>query len=149
MSELVKRVSADLTTAMKARDSAATQALRMIRAAFIEAEKSGAGPMTDEMAMESLRRIRKQRVEAAEQFRMGNRIEMAEAEEAEIRLIDGYLPQMADEATTRQWVKEAIAASGATTVKDVGKVMGAMMKAHKGLVDATVAKSIAEKELSG
>jgi uncharacterized protein YqeY len=149
MSELLKRVSADLTEAMKARDADRTRALRMIRAAFIEAEKSGAGPVNDDMLMDSLRRIRKQRVEAAEQYRAGGRPELAEAEEAEMRVIDGYLPQMADEATMRQWVKEAIAATGATSAKEAGKVTGMVMKAHKGVADAAVVKALAEKELGG
>lgn len=147
MATIVERVSEDLKQAMKDRDAARTGALRMIRAAIIELEKDGNGPVTDERTQEALRRIRKQRVEAAEGYRLGGRHEDAAAEEAEMKIIDGYLPQLADEAQTRIWVEEAIAASGAKSVKEAGKVVGAVVKAHKGLVEASVAKAIAEKLL--
>lgn len=147
MSEISKRVQAELVTAMKAREADRTRALRNIRAAMLEAEKSGEGEVTDERALELLRRLRKQRVEAAEQYRLGNRPELAADEEFEIVVIDAYLPQMADEATVRGWVKEAIAATGATSAKEIGKVMGFVMKGHKADVDAGVAKRIAEQEL--
>lgn len=144
---LNQRVQADLKQAMKDRDEDRVRAIRMIRAAFIEASKEGAGEVSEERALEALRRIRKQRVESAEQYRAGGRPELADAEEAEIRVIDGYLPKLADEAQTRAWVKEAIAASGATSRKEVGKVMGAVMKAHKADVDAALVRTIAESEL--
>jgi uncharacterized protein YqeY len=144
---LNQRVQGDLKQAMKDRNEDRVRAIRMIRAAFIEASKEGAGEITDERALEALRRIRKQRVESAEQYRAGGRPELAEAEEAEMRVIDGYLPKLADEAQTRAWVKEAIAASGATSKKEVGKVMGAVMKAHKADVDAGLVRTIAEAEL--
>jgi uncharacterized protein YqeY len=144
---LNQRVQNDLKQAMKDRDEDRVRAIRMIRAAFIEASKEGAGEVSEERAMEALRRIRKQRVESAEQYRAGGRPELAEAEEAEMRVIDGYLPKLADEAQTRAWVKEAIAAVGATNRKEVGKVMGAVMKLHKADVDAGSVKKIAEEEL--
>ena len=145
---LSSRIQEDLKQAMKDRDGDRTRALRMIRAAIIEAEKEGAGAVTDERVFEALKRIRKQRVEAAEQYRAGDRIELAEAEEAEMRVIDAYLPKVADEAQTRAWVQEAIAASGAKSLKEAGKVMGALMKAHKADVDAGLAKAILETELN-
>lgn len=145
---LSSRIQEDLKQAMKDRDADRTRALRMIRAAIIEAEKEGAGAVTDERVFEALKRIRKQRVEAAEQYRAGGRIELAEAEEGEMRVIDAYLPKVADEAQTRAWVKEAIAASGAKSSKEAGKVMGALMKAHKADVDAGLAKAILEAELN-
>ena len=145
---LSSRIQEDLKQAMKDRDADRTRALRMIRAALIEVEKEGAGIVTDERAFESLKRIRKQRVEAAEQYRAGARIELAEAEEAEMRVIDAYLPKVADEAQTRVWVQEAILASGATSAKEACKVMGALMKAHKADVDAGLAKAILEAELA-
>jgi uncharacterized protein YqeY len=144
---LNQRVQNDLKQAMKDRDENRVRAIRMIRAAFIEASKEGAGEVSDERAFEALRRIRKQRVESAEQYRAGGRPELAEEEEAELRVIDAYLPKLADADQTRVWVKEAIASVGATNRKEVGKVMGAVMKAHKADVDAALVKSIAEAEL--
>lgn len=147
MASIVERVSEDLKNAMKAKDADRTRALRMIRAAFIEAEKAGQGAVTDERAVEALRRIRKQRVESAEAYRAGGRPELADAEEAEMRVIDEYLPRLADRDQTLVWVREAISATGATSQKEVGKVMGAVMKAHKAEVDAALVKELATAEL--
>src|SRR5687768_5233386 len=79
---LNQRVQNDLKQAMKDRDENRVRAIRMIRAAFIEASKEGAGEVSDERAFEALRRIRKQRVESAEQYRAGGRPELAADEEA-------------------------------------------------------------------
>jgi uncharacterized protein YqeY len=141
---LVDRVSEDLKTAMKERDADKTKALRMIRAAFIEAAKSGEGEVTDARAIDAMRKIRKQRVEAAEQYRAGGRPELAADEEKEIVIIDAYLPKQADEAAVRGWVQEAIAALGAKSSKEAGKVVGAVMKAHKGDCEPAAVKAIAE-----
>ena len=75
--------------------------------------------------------------------------EQAAAERAELEVILGYLPKQADEATVREWVKAAIAETGAKSGKDVGKVMGAVMKAHKGDVDGNEARRIAAELLPG
>lgn len=144
MPTLVERISEDLKTAMKARDADRTRALRGIRAAIIEAEKEGKGAVTDERVVESLRKMRKQRVESAEVYVSGGRPELAVGEQQEITVIDEYLPKLADEATTTQWVKDAIASTNAKTAKESGKIVGAIMKAHKGEVDAGLAKKIAE-----
>jgi len=138
------RIKEDLATAMKAREADRTRALRMIRAAFIEAEKDGSGGVNDERGVDILRRLRKQRLESIEQYQAGGRADLVAAEQAEIDVIDGYLPKLADESLTRTWVVEAIAGSGAASKKEVGKVMGWLMKNRKGQVDAGIAKAIAE-----
>lgn len=142
------RIQADLKEAMKARDEDRVRAVRMIRAALIEVAKEGTGEPDDDRVLATLRRLRKQRVESAEAYRAAAREELAAAEEAEIRVIDGYLPQLADAATTRGYVEAAIAASGATSKKEIGKVMGAVMKAHGTTVDATLVRSIADSLLA-
>ena len=91
-------------------------------------------------------RARKESIEA---FEGAGRTEQADAEKAELALIQTYLPSLADEATTRAWVEAAIAESGVSDVKQVGKVMGALMKAHKGEVDAGIAKKLAAQILGG
>ena len=144
MPTLVERVSEDLKTAMKARDADRTRALRGIRAAIIEAEMEGKGAVTDERVVEALRKMRKQRVESADVYIAAGRSELAVGEQQEIGVIDDYLPKLADEATTKAWVEAAIAATSAKTAKESGKVLGAVMKAHKGDVDAALAKKIAE-----
>lgn len=149
MSTISERVSADLKSAMLARDAARTTALRMIRAAFIEAEKEGKGAVTDERCLDALRRIAKQREDSIAAYSGAGRQDLADAERAELVIVQGYLPALADEATTLGWVKEAIAASGATSAKELGKAMGALMKAHKAEVDGTLAKALLARELGG
>lgn len=149
MASLLERLSADLKQSMLARDAARTAGLRMIRAAFIELEKSGQGEVTDERCFEALRRLKKQRQDSITSYEAAGRADLADAEKAELALVEGYLPQLADEATTLTWVREAIAASGATSAKELGKAMGALMKAHKDEVDGVLARALLQKELGG
>ena len=141
-------ISAQLKEAMRARDSARTSALRMIKAAFLEAEKKAGSTPSDEDCVAVLRRLRKQREEAATQYREAGRLELAEGEEGEIVVIDGFLPQLADADTTRKWVREAIESSGATAPNQLGMAMGALMRNHKGEVDGALARSILLEELT-
>jgi len=147
---IVDDVSAELTKAMRARDSVRTNALRGIRAAFLhEMKKDGADSIPDETCVTLLRRLEKQRRESIEAFEQAGRDERVAAEKAELMVIAEFLPQLADEAQTRAWVEAAIAETGAETPGDVGKVMGALMKAHKGDVDGTLARQIAQLLLAG
>jgi len=141
---IADRVTAELKASMKARDKDRTGALRMVRAAFIEAakEKGADGAVSDDKAVTLLRRLKKQRVEAAEQYAAGGREDLAVKERAEADIIDAFLPQLADEAQTRIWVEEAVAASGASSMKEMGKAMGALMRAHKADVDGGLARKI-------
>ena len=86
--------------------------------------------------------------ESIEAFEKGDRPEMAEAEKAELAIIQEFLPQLADAAQTRSWVEAAIASTGATEKKDMGKVMGALMKDHKADLDGNLAKGIVQELLS-
>jgi hypothetical protein len=144
---LVEQVSAELKKAMLAKDAGRTTALRMIRASFIELEKEGKGAVTDERCLEALRRIKKQREDSIAAYESGGRKDLADAERAELSVVESFLPQLAGEEQTLAWVREAIAASGATTAKEMGKAMGALMKAHKADVDAAVARKLLEREL--
>jgi uncharacterized protein YqeY len=145
---LVETVSARMTEAMKARDPARTSALRNVRAAFLhEMKKDGASTLDDEVAVTVLRRLEKQRRESIAAFESAGRTERAAEERAELAVIEEFLPKLVDEATTRRWVEEAIAASGATKPGDVGRAMGALMKAHKAEVDAALARSLAAELL--
>ncbi len=145
---LLEQISVDLKASMLARDAARTTGIRMIRAAFIELEKEGKGAVTDERCIESLRRLKKQREDSIQSYTAANREDLAATERAELAIIDAYLPQLADEATTLTWVLVAIAGVGATSVKEAGKVMGAVMKAHKADVDGALCKRLIEQELS-
>lgn len=146
---LKDQVSDELKKAMLAKDAARTTGLRMIRAAFIELEKEGKGEVTDERCFEALRRLKKQREDSIQSYEQAGREDLAAVERSELAIIETFLPKLADEATTLVWVKEAVAASGATSTKEIGKAMGALMKAHKADVDAGIARKLLEKELGG
>ena len=147
---ITEDVTAQMKEAMKAKDSVRLSALRSMRTAFLnEMKKDGADSLSDEVCEGLLRKLEKQRKESIEAFEGAGRTEQADAEKAELALIQTYLPSLADEATTRAWVEAAIAESGVSDVKQVGKVMGALMKAHKGEVDAGIAKKLAAEILGG
>jgi uncharacterized protein YqeY len=147
---LVETVTAQMKAAMKAKDAARLSALRNIRAAFLtEMKKDGSETLDDAVSIQLLRKLAKQRQESIDAFTQANRPERVAEERAELGVIEEFLPRLADEATTRGWVAEAIAASGASNAKELGKVMGALMKAHKGDVDGDLARRIATELLGG
>ena len=120
-----------------------------MRTAFLnEMKKDNSEDVSDEVCISLLRKLEKQRKESIEAFEKAGREEQAAAEREELSIIQGFLPQLADEEQTRVWVQEAIASSGAEQPGDMGRVMGIMMKAHKGEIDGTLAKNIAVELLS-
>ena len=147
---IVDDVTAQMKDAMRAKDKVRLSALRGMRAAFIEAMKAdGSDTVPDAAAITILRRLEKQRKESIDAFMKGGREEMAENERAELAIIKEFLPQLADAAQTRIWVQTAIEESGASSPKEMGKVMGALMKDHKAEIDGTIAREIVQELLSG
>jgi uncharacterized protein YqeY len=137
-------VSDQMKAALRARDTLRLTTLRSMRAAFLnELKKDGADSLSDEACIGLLRRLEKQRRESIAAFEQGGRADRAETERAELAVIGEFLPSLADAATTRAWVEEAIQQTGASGPKEVGKVMGAVMKAHKGDVDGNRARDLA------
>jgi len=129
---IVDDVSARIKDAMKAKDTARLAALRNMRAALLVTMKdTGAETLDDAKAVETLRKLVKQRVDSITQYKAASREDLVAAEEAELAIINSFLPQLADAATTEKWVREAIAALNASKPGDAGKVMGAVIKAHK------------------
>lgn len=141
-------VTSQMKQAMKAKDERRLVALRSMRAAFLnEMKKDGSSSVSDEVCEGLLRKLEKQRKESIEAFSNAGREEMAAAERAELAVIQEFLPKLADESKTREWIEAAIAQTSATTAKDVGKVMGALMKAHKGEIDGDLARRLAQERL--
>jgi uncharacterized protein YqeY len=137
-------VNARMKDALRGQRKLELQALRSIRAAFLVRMREDASEtVSDAECLPILRRLEKQRHESIEAFERAGRTEQAAAERAELEVILAFLPSLADEATTRAWVEKAIAESGAKTAKDLGRVMGAVMKAHKADVDGNLARKIA------
>lgn len=144
MNELFDKISADIKTAMLAREKVALEALRGIKKEFIEAKtaKGSDGNLADEVAIKILQKMMKQRKESAQIYTEQNRPELAENELAEAAVIERYLPaQMSDEELTSV-VSAIIAQVGATGPQDMGKVMGV---ATKQLAGKTEGRLISEK----
>jgi uncharacterized protein YqeY len=97
--------------------------------------------------MAVVRRGVKSRKDSAEQYRAGERLDLAEKEEAEIAVLEGYLPQMLDEAATAAIVEQAIADTGATEKCDIGKVMKAVMASHRDVIDGKLVNRLAAARL--
>ena len=145
---IVEEVTAQMKAAMKAKDQSRLSTLRSMRAAFLnEMKRDGSDVVSDEVAEGLMRKLEKQRKESIEAFDKGGRPEMAENERAELAVIQEFVPQLADEAETRGWVEAAIASTGASEKKDMGKVMGALMKDHKAEVDGNIARKLVQELL--
>jgi uncharacterized protein len=124
---LKEQIISDMTAAMKAQDAARTSTLRMVKAAIMNREKDGGGEITDEDVQKLLRSQVKQRRDSVEQYEKANRPDLADKEQAEIAIIEAYLPQGASQEEVDNAVTAAIAETGASSMKDLGGVMKAAM----------------------
>lgn len=124
---LKNKITEDITAAMRAKDASRLSALRMTKAALMnEANKRGAGyELTDEETIRVLNTLVKQRKDSIEQFERGGRAEMAEKERGELSVLEEYLPQSATKEEIEQAVSDAIAETGASSMKEMGAVMKA------------------------
>ena len=142
-----------LKASMKAGDSARTSTLRMILAKLkdtdIAARPKGVDKVPEEEIVAMLRGMAKSRRESAELYRQGNRQDLADKEQAEIAVIEGFLPQQMDEAALRQAIDDAVAATGASTMKEMGKVMAALRAKHAATLDMAKASPMVKARLGG
>ena len=127
---VTEQLRTDMTTAMKAGEKSRVGALRLVLSELLKAAKEGGD---DELTV--LRRERKRRLDAAEQFRGGGRPELADQEEAEARLIATYLPAELTDAELDEMIAAVIAETGASSPRDLGQVMKAVMAASGGRAD--------------
>lgn len=133
---LKQQIQQDMIAAMKAKEEIKVSALRMLKAAILKFETSGdRKEATDEDVMVLLGREVKQRKDAIEGFKTGNRPEMAAQEEAEMKILQEYLPAQLSEEDLKKIIAETIQQVGATSKADMGKVMGALMPKVKGKAD--------------
>ena len=143
-------VTAQMKAAMKAKDKPRLSALRGIRTVLINAKKEdNSETVADDRAIALLRSLSKQRKDSIKAYADAGRDDLVEQESTELSVIEEFLPKLADAEQTRVWVKEAIAASGAASPREIGKAMGALMRAHKGDIDGSLARSILQEELGG
>jgi uncharacterized protein len=129
---LSEQIIADLTASMKAQDGQRTSTLRMVKAAMMNRKIEKGSELDDDEMQKLLRSLVKQRRDSIEQYEKGGRPELAEKEQAEIAVIETYLPQAASAAEIESAVTTAIAETGANSMKDMGKVMKAVQSALAG-----------------
>jgi len=134
-----EKVNEALKAAMKSRDTGRLSALRMISAAFkdrdILARGSGASAASDEELVSVLAKMIRQREESAKAYEEGGRPELAEKERAEIKVIRAFMPAQMSEEEMRTAVEDAVAETGATIMRDMGKVMALLKERHAGRMD--------------
>jgi uncharacterized protein len=140
---VIDQVRTDMNSALKAGERDRVGALRLVLSELQKAAKEGG---SDELAV--LRRERKRRLEAAEQFRGGGRPELAEREESEAKLIEAYLPAELDDSELDAIVASAIAETGASDARDMGQVMKAVMAKAGGRADGRRASARVREALS-
>jgi len=144
------RINEDLKAAMKSKDSERLSTLRMVKTALKNREIEKMDALTDEEATKVLQSLVKQRRDSIEQYKQAGRMELAEKEAAEIRFIEEYLPAALDEAAVTRVVEETIAETGASSMKEMGAVMKAVMAKLAGqTVDGKVVNQIVKSRLSG
>ena len=141
----------ELKTAMRAGDSARVSILRMIQAKLKDTDIAARpGPPVDEAGIIAmLRGMAKSRAESVTMYRQGGREELAAKEEAEIAVIDSFLPQQMDEAAMAAAVDAAVAETGAASIKDMGKVVAALKAKFTGRIDFAKASAAVKAALGG
>jgi len=147
---LTEKINEDLKAAMKAGDSIRLNTIRSIRARIVDLSKRGTGSaITTEDELAVLMTAAKQRKESIEMFEKGGRKDLVAQEQKELEIISTYLPKPLTKEEALHAVTRIIKETGATTSKDVGKVMSVAMKELKGKVDGSVVQELVKQQLVG
>ena len=145
---LIARLEEELRDAMRERAAARRDALRLILASLRSAEKELQRPLSDDEELQVLQRERKRRVEAAEAFRAAGREEQADAEENELEILEEFMPEPLSEAELEEIVDDAIAEVGATSMRDIGRVMADVMPQIAGRADGSAVSQLVREKLA-
>lgn len=149
---LKDKIGEDIKTAMKAKDKTRLETVRSIKKVILEKESEfrakGQDNLTEEQEIEILSQQAKQRRDSIEQYKKANREDLVEKEQAELAIIETYLPAQISEADLEKIIEEIIAKVGATTSKDLGKVMGVAIKQLKGQADGKKIQELVKSKLS-
>jgi uncharacterized protein YqeY len=145
---LIARIEQELKTAMRARDKERTDALRLTLASLRSAEKEVQRPLKEDEELHVLQRERKRRAEAAEAFRGGGREEQAAKEERELEIIQEFMPEPVEEDELERIIDDAIAETGATSLRDLGRVMADVMPQVAGRADGSVVSQLVREKLA-
>jgi uncharacterized protein YqeY len=145
-------INDSLKAAMKAKDERRVSTLRMVNAAIKNADieaRTGKGPLTDEDLLGLMQKMIKQRQESVELYDKGGRPELAAQEREEIAIIQAFLPEQISDLEVKAAIGDIIEELGATSVKDMGKVMAALKAAYAGRMDFAKASGLVKELLTG
>ena len=147
---LMDKISEELKKAMKAKDNIALQSIRAIKSELLLLRTKSGNPnnLSNEQEMKVLQKLIKQRKESAKIFREQNRIDLAEPEEAQAKIIEGFLPEQLDEEKIRELVEEIILSTGSEGIKDMGKVMSQASSKMAGQADGKIISIIVKEILT-
>jgi uncharacterized protein YqeY len=145
---LVERLEGEVKEAMLARDDERRDALRLILNSLRGAEKELQRPLSEDEELQVLQRERKRRTEAAEAFRAGDRPEQAAKEEAELAILEEFMPEPLSEEELERIVDDAIAETGATSIRDMGRVMADVMPQIAGRADGSAVGQLVREKLA-
>ena len=144
---LREKINEQFNTALKSKNKTLISTLRLVLAAIKERDilnrtNENKEPVKDEEIIKVLRRMKKQRQESADLYKKGERQELLEAEESEIKIIDTFLPEQLNEEDTKKICKETIESLGASSMKDMGKIMGSLKKKYSDTIDFSKVNTI-------
>lgn len=145
---LKETLARDLKDAMRQKDKVRLSAIRMVQSAITQQEKTGDGPLDDDAVVAVVAKQAKQRRDAAAQYVDAGREELAERELAELGYIEQYLPAQASDEDIHRVVHEIIQRAGATSMKDMGRVMGEAMSELKGVAEGSRVQAVVRQLLS-
>jgi uncharacterized protein YqeY len=145
---LVQELEQEVRDAMLARDTERRDALRLILASLKSAEKELLRPLSEDEELQVLQRERKKRTEAAEAFHAAGRQEQAEKEEGELAILEEFMPEPLSEDEIERIVDDAIAENGATSLRDMGRVMADVMPQIAGRADGSAVSQVVREKLA-
>jgi len=144
---VIERLNQDMKQAMKDKATLKLSVIRMVKAAIANEEINKGGKLSEDEELTILTRELKQRRESLQEFEKAGREDLASKTREEIEILTAYLPAQLSEDEVRQFVREAVVALGATSKKEMGKVMGAVMPKVKGRADGTLVQKMVAEEL--
>lgn len=145
---LIERLEDELTTAMKERDAARRDALRLILSSLRSAEKELQRPLHEDEELQVLQRERKRRIESIEAFQSAGRDEQAAKERAELDVLEEFMPEPLSEEDIEEIIDDVISEVGATSIRDLGRVMAGVMHQVSGRADGSVVSQLVKEKLA-
>jgi uncharacterized protein len=145
---LIARIESDLKAARLARDNDLRDALSLLLSTLKAAEKELQRPLSEEEELQVLQRERKRRVEAAEAFRAAGREEQAEDEEYELEVLEDFMPEQLSEEEIEEIIDDVISEVGATSIRDMGRVMAGVMHQVSGRADGSMVNQLVKEKLA-